>query len=87
MHPRTLDLSSSQRSYLDGILRHDKRPYLRERAGALLKIADGFTPHWVAHHGLLRPRKPDTLYRWLDAFQRDGVLTPRPACRRAFSPS
>lgn len=86
MHPRPLSLSASQRAYLEDIRNHDKRPYLRERAGALLKIADGYTAHWVAKHGLLRPRKPDTVYEWMTRFERDGVLTPRPACRRAFSP-
>lgn len=86
MHPRTLSLSASQRHYLNEVLRHDPRPYLRERAGALLKIADGKTAHWVAKNGLLRPRKPDTIYEWMTRFERDGVLLPRPACRRAFSP-
>lgn len=86
MHQRTLTLTPSKRSYLEDVLRHDPKPYLRERAGALLKIADGRSAHWVAKHGLLRPRKPDTVYEWMTRFERDGVLTPRPACRRAFSP-
>jgi transposase len=48
-------------------------PYLRERVAALLKIADGKSPHWVARHGLLKPRHPDTVYEWLEHYQRSGV--------------
>lgn len=43
--------------------------YLRERAGALLKIAAGASPHKVARSGLLKQRKPDTVYAWLDAYR------------------
>jgi len=28
-------------------------------------MAEGKSPHWVATHGVLKPRKPDTLYRWV----------------------
>jgi hypothetical protein len=65
---------------------HDPRPYLRERAAALLKIAAGMSPHAVARTGLLKPREPDTVYTWLNDFIRDGRLHPRPACRGPFSP-
>ena len=39
--------------------------YLRERATALLKIHEGFSPHEVARRGLLKKRDPDTVYAWL----------------------
>jgi hypothetical protein len=42
---------------------HDERPYVRERCAALLKIAEGKSSHWVAHHGLLKRRGPDTVYK------------------------
>lgn len=44
---------------------HDARPYVRERCGALLKIAGGETPHAVATRGLRKPLDPDTIYGWL----------------------
>lgn len=50
-----------------------KKPYLRERAAALLKIAAGKSAHAVAQNGLLRPRQPDTLYRWLNRYEADGI--------------
>lgn len=38
------------------------RPYLRERAAALLKVAASIPAAVVARQGLLRPRKPETIY-------------------------
>jgi hypothetical protein len=83
---RTLEPTPEQYTYLVKMRDHDKRPYLRERAAALLKVASGDSPHHVARHGLLRPRDPDSVYRWLDDFIRNGCLTPRPPCRGPFSP-
>ena len=40
---------------------HHQRPDVREKAAALLKIADGNSPHWVATSGLLKSRDPDTV--------------------------
>jgi hypothetical protein len=46
---RTLELKTKQRQELAEYREHDPRPYLRERCGALLKIAGGgATPHAVA---------------------------------------
>jgi hypothetical protein len=83
---RTFSPTSEQQAHLIKTRDHDPRPYLRERAAALLKIAAGMSPHAVALHGLLKRRDPDSVYRWLDDFIRDGRLTPRPPCRGPFSP-
>jgi transposase len=82
----TLVLTPEQRAELESIRNRDHRPYLRERAAALLKIADGMSPHSVARSGLLRPRKPDTVYTWVKRYKATGKLEPRPACRQRFSP-
>jgi Helix-turn-helix domain len=70
---RTLELKSRQRQELAEYRDHDPRPYLRERCGALLKIAAGATAHAVARWGLLKPRDPDTLYGWLRIYEEEGV--------------
>jgi len=70
---RTLDLTDPQRQELLHHRDHDPRPYVRERCAALLKIADGQSAHAVARHGLLQPRDPDTIYSWLDMYERLGV--------------
>jgi len=70
---RTLELKTKQRQELEEYRDHDPRPYLRERCGALLKLAGGATAHAVARQGLLKPRDPDTLYGWLGLDEAEGV--------------
>ena len=84
---RTLELTDQQRAELEHIRDHDARAYLREKAAALLKIADGHSPHWVAAQGLLKPRHKETVYGWLNHYQKTKQLPVRKACRGTFSPS
>ena len=69
---------------------HHPKPYLREKAAALLKVADGWQVREVARFGLLRPRSPDTVAAWLNRYERRGLagLRVRPGRGRkpAFSP-
>lgn len=89
MHRRELVLTRAQRAELCAVREREPRAYLRERAAALLKIADGQSVHAVALTGLHRPRQPDTVYRWLSAYVAGGVpaLVQRPRGHRGFSPS
>jgi transposase len=86
-----LTLTPAQRDELVCLRATASKPYLRERAAALLKIADGLSAATVARTGLLRPRQPDTVYRWFHRYQAEGVagLDDRPGRGRkpAFSPS
>jgi hypothetical protein len=77
---RLLILSAAEREQLARIVKSDPKAYRRERAAALLKIAAGQSAARVARAGLLRPRKPDTVYAWCDRFLEAGVagLTIRP---------
>lgn len=72
---RRLTLGEAQREELTQHRDHDPRPWVRERCAALLKIADGMTPHAVARHGLLKPRDPDTVYDWLNWYETHGFWT------------
>ena len=67
------------------------KAYRRERAAAILKVADGMPAALVARSGLLRRRKPDTLYHWIFRFEQSGLngLSIRAGRGRkpAFSPS
>ena len=89
MHRLTLD--PAQRRELVALRDAAPTPYLRERAAALLKVADGMPAAAVARAGLLRPRQPDTVYRWLRRYRAAGAagLRDRPGRGRtpAFSPS
>ncbi len=88
---RQLRLSDGERQELVRLRDHASQPYLRERAAALLKVAAGIPAAVVARQGLLRPRKPDTVYAWLERYQSEGVagLTVRAGRGRkpAFFPS
>ena len=70
---RVLSVTVKQRRELEAARDHHERPYVRERAAALLKIAAGETPHAVARQGLLKPRDPDTVYHWLDVYESAGL--------------
>lgn len=89
MRARTLALTEAQRAELVRARDRDPRPYLRERAGALLKVAAGWSPRRVALDGLARPRQPKTVNGWLDAYAAGGLggLVQRARGHRGFSPS
>ncbi len=70
---RTLTLTPTQSQELRDHRDHDPHPYMRERCAALIKIAEGKNPHWVARHGLLKARDPDTLYAWLNIYEAQGM--------------
>ena len=71
---RTIVLTAAQRQELTECRDRHRRPDLRERCAAILKIAEGRSAHWVARQGLLRPRDPDTVYGWLTIYERQGIV-------------
>jgi len=70
---RTVRLKTREQRELEHYRDHDPRPYVRERCGALLKIAEGAPPQAVARQRVLKPRDPDTLYGWLQVYEEEGV--------------
>ena len=91
--PLKLILAPDQQESLERMRATDPRPYVRERAAALLKIADVEHPQsarQVARSGLLKPREPDTVYAWVRRFQAHGVagllILPGRGRKPAFSP-
>jgi hypothetical protein len=77
---RRLELLAAERTTLEQAVRHHPKAYARERAAALVKIADRTAAARVAEQGLLTRHKPDTVYRWLNEYEAHGlaVLTIRP---------
>jgi hypothetical protein len=70
---RYLHLSATAQKELEAVRDKHKKPYMREKASALLKIATGQSPHQVAATGLHKPRDPDAIYGWLDRYEAEGV--------------
>jgi hypothetical protein len=73
-HRWVLRLSEAERQTLDEAVRHHPHPDARERCAALLQVAQGHAPHWVARQGVLRQRDPDSLYHWLGYYQQGGLV-------------
>jgi hypothetical protein len=88
---RAFDLTTAECAELTRLRDTAPQAYLRERAAALLKIAAGMPAARVAREGLLRPRKPDTVYAWMDRFIDGGTAALHMHVGRgrkpAFSPS
>ncbi len=72
-NPLEIHLSDEQRSELEWARDHDPRPYLREHAAAILKVAAGQSGRQTALQGLLKARWPDTIYRWVERYQTEGL--------------
>jgi hypothetical protein len=88
---RILLLSAEQQHELEHWRDHAPKPWQRERAAALLKIAAGTPAAVVARTGLLKVRDPDTLYAWLDTYTAGGapalmVIAAGRGRKPAFSP-
>ena len=86
MRARTLNLSSSEHQELRTILHRDPRPYLRERASALLQIAAGSSVAAVARGGLLRARHRETVLIWLNEFNTHASCARVPPRGALFPP-
>jgi transposase len=88
--PLQLALSAADVRELAYTRDHDPEPHMREKAAALLKIADGQSGRAVALHGLLKHRRPDTVYEWVRRYQTDGIaglrVKPGRGRKPAFSP-
>lgn len=89
--PLTINLTPEERNELEEARDHGEKPYIRERAAAILKIADGMSGRQVALNGLLKRRKTDTVYAWFHAYQAEGLsglmIKPGRGRKPAFSPS
>lgn len=70
---RMLTLTDDERAQLVEHRDHDPNPQVRERCAAIVKIANGQSAHAVARQGLLKPRDPDTVYGWLDRYEKQGL--------------
>ncbi len=69
----TICLLEEQQEQLEQIRDTDKRPYMRERSAAMLKISEGISPRQVALNGLHKSRQPDTVYDWVARYQAEGI--------------
>ena len=69
----TLTLAPEQQRELVQARDIHEKPYIRERAAALLKIASGQDYRDVAATGLLSPYCRQSVSSWLKRYQQDGL--------------
>lgn len=69
----TLDLDPQEEHELERVRDTHEKPHMREKAAALLKIADGQSARAVALNGLLRERRPQTVARWHHRYRQAGL--------------
>ncbi len=86
-----INLTPAQRHELEQIRDHDTKAYIREKAAAILKVADGRSASDVAQTGLLKRRKYQTVCEWVQRYQTEGVqglyVKQGRGRKPAFSPS
>lgn len=89
--PLQVELTDEQRLELEHVRDHDPRPYMREHAAMIVKVAAGWSGRQTALRGLLRTRWPDTVYRVVARYQAEGIrgleVKPGRGRKPAFSPS
>ena len=87
----TLTLTDKQKQQLASYRDRHPKPYVRERAAALLQMATGLTITQVATETLFRLRDPETIADWLHRYEQDGLkgllIKDGRGRKSAFSPS
>ena len=70
--PLAVALCPEQTRELERLRDHDPTPHVREKAAAVLKVAAGQSLRAVARAGLLRPRRRETVARWVRRYLAEG---------------
>ena len=76
--PLRVNLSEDQREELLDVRDRHEKPYMREKAAAVLKVAgppgeEGQSAGQVARSGLLRERRPKTVRGWIHTYEEEGI--------------
>ncbi len=73
MNRRMVVLDESTRRALERIRDTAPKGFQRERAAAVLKVAQGMPAYIVAADLLYKPRARSTVCEWLDRFETEGI--------------
>jgi len=71
--PLKIILTEEQRRDLEQVRNHDAKPYMRERAAAILKIANGASGLETARRLLNQVHWQDTIYEWCKRYQAERI--------------
>ena len=73
MKRRLVYLTAEQRRELLHMRDHDPLPYMRTKAAAIVKVADGWPICRVAAIGLNKPYHEDTVRSWINRYEQEGL--------------
>jgi len=86
-----IQLSDAQTSELKKAVHTHPKPYIRERATGILKVANGHSLRQVAYHQLLTRHAPETVKGWCEMYLAGGLaalfVKKGRGRKPAFSPS
>ena len=68
-----VNLTTNQCNELLWARDHHEKPHVRERAAAILKVADGQSVRQVALYGLLKRHEPETVSEWIRRYLSEGI--------------
>lgn len=68
-----VSLTEAQRTELETIRDTHPKPYLRERAIAILKVYQGLSVRQVAEHELRWRHEPETVSQWLNRYETEDA--------------
>jgi len=71
--PLQITLDQSARTELERLRDTGAKSYVRERAAAILKIADGMSASEVAKNGLYKPRQYQSVCEWVHRYEAEGI--------------
>jgi hypothetical protein len=76
--PLQVNLSEKQREELVDVRDRHEKPYMREKAAAVLKVAgppgeEGQSARQVARSGLLRKRSSKAVRGWIHTYKEEGI--------------
>jgi hypothetical protein len=61
----TVELTEEQKQELRRVRDHHSKAYVRVKAAAILKVADGQSRRHLALYGLLKPMAQETVSQWI----------------------
>jgi hypothetical protein len=68
-----LELGEVEQVTLMEMSKHHPKAYMRERAAAVLKVANGLSIRQVAEVGCLKRREWETVAKWVKAYEQQGL--------------
>ena len=85
-----IELNDDERAKLEGWVKNPPKPYLRQRARAILLVVEGEPLYKVAAHSRIRKDRK-TIQRWVQRYQSEGLnglkVKPGQGRKPAFFPS